>query len=400
MRLLFLDEEFPYPLNSGKRIRSYSLVTRLARRHAVDYLAFGRPADDATRALAAAGVGVHPVDVELPAKSGAGFYWRLLMNLFARDPFSVTNHRHRLFAERVEALTASGGYDAIVCEWTPYVQYVRRRDGTPRIVCAHNIEHRIWQRLTAQQTNPLRRIYAGIQAVKWRRFEQDVFSWIDGAAAVSTLERDAMLAVNPDLATAVVDNGVDLETFRPDGGAGDDRRLVFVGSLDWLANQDAVQHCVEDIMPLVRRLLPDVRLTLVGRNPTPAIRALDGRDGIAVTGTVPDVTPYVREAAVFLVPLRVGGGSRLKILEALAMGRAVVSTSVGAEGLDVEDGRHLVIADAPHDFARAVADLAGDPDRRRRLGEQGRRLVEERYGWDALAERFGDFIAVVAGGPR
>ena len=398
MRLLFLDEEFPYPLNSGKRIRTYSLVSRLAGRCAVDYLAFGRAGSEAAQALARAGVTVHPVEVDLPAKRGAGFYWRLLRNLAQRDPFSVTSHHHRRFAAAVDQHLMSRRYDAVVCEWTPYAQYVRHHRDVPRIVNAHNIEHRIWERLAAHEPNPLRRAYIAVQASKWRRFESGVFGSMDGATAVSRGDQAAIREMNARLTTALVENGVDLEGFRPADGEGEDGQLVFVGSLDWLANQDAVRHMAADIMPLVRREMPDAELSVVGRHPPAAIEDLSGRDGVTVVGTVPDVTPWVARAGVYVVPLRVGGGSRLKILEAMAMGRAVVSTTVGAEGLEVQDGRHLVIADGPEAFARAVVDLARDPRRRRELGLAGRRLVEDRYGWDNLATRYCEFLDEVVGG--
>ena len=392
MRLLFLDEEFPFPLNSGKRIRTFSLVSRLASTCEVDYLAFGAADSDAAAALRDAGVRPHAVPVRLPAKQGPGFYWRLLRNVFSSAPYSVTTHYHRRFAEAADALLDTGGFDAVICEWTPYAQYVRARAELPRIVCAHNIEHQIWERLATHEPHPLRRWYFGLQAVKWRRFEHDVFRWVDGVAAVSAGDRRTIVAVNPDLPVDVIDNGVDLDAFRSDEGPDGEASLVFVGALDWRANQDAVAHMVRDVMPRIRKRLPQTELTIVGRHPPAWISALDGHDGVVVAGMVPDVRPYVAEAAVYVVPLRVGGGSRLKILEALAMKRAVVSTSVGAEGLDVVDGEHLILADDPDAFAQAVVDLAGDPERRRRLGAAGRDLVERSYGWDSLAERLLRFV--------
>jgi glycosyltransferase involved in cell wall biosynthesis len=158
--------------------------------------------------------------------------------------------------------------------------------------------------------------------------------------------------------------------------------------MDWYPNEDAVLHFVDTILPRIRRDVPDVSLTVVGRNPTPRLRRLGEQAGVRITGTVDDVRPHVANAAVCVVPLRVGGGTRLKIFEALAMGKAVVSTSIGAEGLPVESGEHAMIADDPDDFASAVVRLLQRPDERHRLGSAGRRLVEERFSWHEVARRF------------
>ena len=164
--------------------------------------------------------------------------------------------------------------------------------------------------------------------------------------------------------------------------------LVFTGSLDWYPNEDAVLHFVDAILPRIRREVPEASLTVAGRNPTPRLRARAAAAGVRVTGTVDDVRPFVHEAAVFVVPLRIGGGTRLKIFEALAMRKAVVSTTVGAEGLPLTPGEHFLQADDPGDFANHVIELLRAPERRRALGATGRRLVEERYSWAQVAREF------------
>jgi glycosyltransferase involved in cell wall biosynthesis len=167
--------------------------------------------------------------------------------------------------------------------------------------------------------------------------------------------------------------------------------------MDWRPNQDGARYFIREILPLLRLARPDLECTFVGRNPPADIQRLAEVPGIHITGTVDDVRPYVESASVYVVPLRIGGGSRLKILEALAMGRPVVSTPIGAEGLDVVHDRHLVLADDPRSFAQSVLRLLNDSERCRELAAEGRRLVEQHYGWDALAERFGCFIREVAG---
>jgi glycosyltransferase involved in cell wall biosynthesis len=174
--------------------------------------------------------------------------------------------------------------------------------------------------------------------------------------------------------------------------------MVFCGSMDWHPNEDAVVYFAEAILPRIRAEVPEATLTVVGRNPSDRLRQVASQAGIVVTGTVEDVRPAVGEAAVYVVPLRAGGGTRLKIFEALSMSKAVVSTTVGAEGLGLESGRHFVAADEPPQFAREVVGLLRDPERRRRLGEAGRQLMEARYSWDMVARDFEQRCAELVSG--
>ena len=210
----------------------------------------------------------------------------------------------------------------------------------------------------------------------------------DGLLTVSEADRDTFARLYPfDVRGPmhVVATGVDTEYFAPAAQASG-RDLVFTGSMDWLPNEDAMLFFCRDVLPLIRARVPGVRLSIVGRAPTPAVQRLaDGDAGITVTGRVDDVRPYVRDAAVYVVPLRIGGGTRLKIFEAMAMGKAVVSTTIGAEGLDVKDGTDVMIADEPDAFATTVVDLLRDPSRRNAIGDAARRLVSAQYDWTVVA---------------
>jgi glycosyltransferase involved in cell wall biosynthesis len=202
---------------------------------------------------------------------------------------------------------------------------------------------------------------------------------------------------NPWLKIIVIPNGVDLSYFRVLPAPQERSHLVFTGSMDWRPNQDALRYFIRDVLPLIRHAQPDVECTFVGRRPPKDIQRLGEIARVTVTGTVDDVRPYVERAAVCVVPLRIGGGSRLKILEAFAMGRPVVSTRIGAEGLDVVQGKHLLLADDPRQFAESVIDLLKNEQQSRLLGHESRKLVERQYGWDSLATRFGDFIRETLG---
>src|SRR5204862_4127770 len=190
--------------------------------------------------------------------------------------------------------------------------------------------------------------------------------------------------------------GVDTEYFVPPGEPAPNPHLVFTGSMDWLPNEDAMKYFCQDVLPLIRGQEPRVTLSIVGRAPTPAVKALAG-DGIEVTGTVDDVRPYMKKAAAYIVPLRIGGGTRLKIFEAMSMGKAVVSTTVGAEGLPVVAGEHALIADEPQAFADAVLTLLRDTTARRRMESSARSLVVQNYDWSAVAGELDEALRICAG---
>jgi len=203
------------------------------------------------------------------------------------------------------------------------------------------------------------------------------------------LDRRRLATDAPGAAIRSIPTGVDTAFFTPNGSHEASASLVFVGSMDWYPNEDAILHFIHAVLPEIRRRVPESSLTVVGRNPTARLRAAAADAGVRITGTVDDVRPYMSEAAVVVVPLRVGGGTRLKIFEALAMAKAVVATGVGAEGLPLVPGTHYLRADAPPDFARAVVALLEDPVQRKTLGAAGRRLVEERFAWASIARKFG-----------
>jgi sugar transferase (PEP-CTERM/EpsH1 system associated) len=398
MNILILDEEFPYPLNTGKRIRSFNLTKRLAGHHKVHYLAYGREDADNFRALQNAGMNPKAVPPQVPAKSGFLFYIRLFFNLFSSFPYIVSSHYSMLFQKAVHKAILEIKPEIVISEWSPYAVFVKDIRGARRIIVAHNIEHSIWKRYYENEKWAPRKWYIGKQMTKVMNFERAAFNWMDGAIAVSEIEAATIREMNPKLTVQVIENGVDLEYFRPSVAKADGHQLIFVGAMNWRPNQDAIQHFVHDIFPIIRKKMPDIEVAFVGQDPPPQIKKLGDFPGVKIVGQVEDVRPYVMKAAVYIVPLRIGGGTRLKIVEALAMGKAVVSTLVGAEGLLVTDGREILLADTPEQFATAVIRLLNDVDLRERLGRAGRELVERHYGWNQLAERLNSFLCRVSEG--
>ncbi len=394
MKILVIDEEYPWPLNTGKRIRSYHLHAGLAHRHDLTYLAFGRRESDGFAELSEQRMNPIPVEVELPAKSGIGFYFRLAKNIFSPYPYSVDNHFRPEFKRAIQELLQKENYDLVLCEWTPYARYVLDRTDIRRIVASHNIEAQIWVRYASAQSSRFRRAYLASQAVKMERFERKVFGAVEAATAVSESDAETIRGYNHRLPVEVIDNGVDLDYFRSDDDSGglNASGLVFTGSMDWRPNQDAAIFFVRRVLPLLREQYSGISFTIVGRNPSVSVRDLEKVEGVTVTGTVDDVRPYINKASIYVVPLRVGGGSRLKILEALAMRKPVISTTVGAEGLDLRVNEHLLIADEPEDWVEAVGAVLSDREKAKTMGQAGRRLVEQRYGWPALVNKLDRFL--------
>lgn len=397
MRVLVIDEELPSPPDTGKRIRTLSLLSRLAGQVEITLLAPGDPAGEQEAVDALVKAGIRVILVPLPAAHAGGgdrrrdrmrFAAHLVRNLGERYPYSVVRHFSREMEHAVLRAWGSGEYDLLHCEWTPFASYLRCLEGAPAVIMCHNVESEIWRRQARFGGNLSARVYSFFQWRKMDHFEQQAFRVFGPAIAVS--DRDARLLRTRYGATVLgtVENGVDTNYFTPRPGGERLGELVFVGSMDWRPNQDAVRFLLDEIWPTLTRHVPGIHLTLVGRRPPRWIIERCAReDGVECTGTVADVRPYMERASVIVVPLRIGGGSRIKILEAMSAGKAVVSTTVGAEGLDLTPGRHLLVADRPREFAAAVRDLLASREERERLGRGGRALAQRRYGWDEMARR-------------
>jgi len=392
MHIAILDEELPYPLTSGKRIRTYNLLRRLASRHRLTYVCH-RNADRTEAENAAshfAEIGIHTVVVDrtVPPKSGIGFYSRLAGNLLSSLPYSVSSHQSTQLQRAMADLTARDPVDLWHCEWTPYAEYLRGRQRTPWLVVAHNVESLIWQRYAENESNPAKRWYIRKQWHKFFAFERWAYSTANRTIAVSP--DDALMIRNEfgGRDVAVVDNGVDTDYFRPTDAKRDPKTLLFLGSLDWRPNQDGVRLLLDNIFPLVRQQEPNARLSIVGRNPPNWLREQASQSaGVELHGSVPDVRPFIAQATVLAVPLRIGGGSRLKILEALAAGLPVVSSRIGAEGLDLHDGVHLDITEGIEPMADALVAAMRNHERTRKLADVGRKQVLHRYDWEILKDR-------------
>lgn len=391
MRILVVDEEIPAPLNTGKRIRTFNLLRHLAKHHDITFICRNHEGvtDNDPVPLEKAGIRTVHIDHPIRKKNGAGFYLALMMNLFSSYPYSVSSHFSKMLVQEIQALRDQLPFDLIHCEWTPYtINLLPFLQTIPAVVDAHNVEALIWQRNYEVERNLFKKSYIFLQWKKMVAFERKAFSLYSRIVTVSEPDKEIIAGLVPQQSIDVVDNGVDIDYFHPDGSDVRPYSIVFTGSLDWRPNVNGLLYFLDEILPLVQENFPAVHCTLVGRKPMQVlIDKVNDRKNVTLTGTVDDVRPYMNEGAAYIVPLLIGGGSRLKILEAMSMEKAIVSTSIGAEGLHVVDNKDILLADTPENFAAAIGRLFQDRDIRGKLGKAGRKLVEEKYQWKVLARK-------------
>jgi polysaccharide biosynthesis protein PslH len=405
MRILWLKSDLLLPLDKGGKLRTWHLMRHLAQRHEITYLAFREPGQPAADVDGMREVAAHVETVMRaePAKGTVRFYADAAMHLVDPLPYAVGKYRSRGFKQRLNALLASQAFDLIVCDFLFPAVNLPSRLPCPAVIFTHNVESEIWRRHADTKTGAIGKALYGAQYRRMLRYEKKTLARFDGVLAVSDADRETFASLYPGAIRQpayVVPTGVDTDYFAPpligNQQSSIGNSLVFTGSMDWLPNEDAMQFFCRETLPLVRADEPGVTLTIVGRSPTPAVKRLADEHGIQVTGRVDDVRPYMQDAAVYIVPLRIGGGTRLKIFEAMSMGMAVVSTTVGAEGLPVTDGEHVMLADEPSTFARAIVHLLRDTERRAQIGAAARALVLERYDWSAVAGALENALSVVA----
>jgi len=391
MRILFLQKRLLFPTDTGGKIRTLNIIRHLARWHEVTYLCNVQQGEaESVERMRELGLRVETVPWTETPRGTPRFYGELALNLCSRYPYNVNKDFDPPLRRRAQELLAGEPYDLVVCD---FVQMARNAIGLPvpaTVLFQHNVEAEIFKRHTETDAGRWRRAYMRIQWKKMARFEAAAGWNFDRVVAVSQRDRDIFERDYGWNHVDVIDTAVDTDYFQPQPQREVEDRVVFVGSLDWLPNEDGVIHFVRNIWPKIRARRPAATFQIVGRNPTPAVSKLAERPGVEVVGTVPDVRPCLTAASVVVVPLRIGGGTRLKIFEAMAMQKAIVSTSLGAEGLDVEDGTHLLLADDPETFANAVGQLLDDPSTRSHMAARALQLVRENFTAEAIARQFED----------
>jgi glycosyltransferase involved in cell wall biosynthesis len=389
-RILFVTEKFPHPVDDGGQIRTWNVLVRLARELPVTLLSL-----DAPTPADLAAVRERSIDVVClgPRRARWTAPWFAAQALFTRAPYPMRKNFSRRMLAELRNRIAAGGVAAVHFNHLDAAQYVEQlgpeRERVRTVFDTHNLLTRLYERFAHEGANPARRAYATIQWWRMARFEPRILRAMDRVLVCSDTERELTHTWGVDGAM-VVPNGVDLAQFaaaaRPPRAAAAPPTVVFTGALSYAPNAEAVRWLLDEIAPELTKLLPDARILVVGKGAPAALLARARPPRVEFTGWVEDVRPYVAQADVCVVPIRVGGGTRIKILEAMAAGVPVVSTRVGAEGIAARDGESIVLADDAPGFARAIVDLCRDADRAASIAERAGRLVRERYGWDGVLE--------------
>ena len=387
MHLLQFAPRVCWPLDTGAKLRNYHLARVLAERARIRLLAF----TDHEQSFAGL---ENPYEQVTAVRRSPGYtFSKILRGAFGRTPLPVLNYTTNTMKQTLERILGENDFDIVQVEsihLMTYLPIITMAQQRPLMICDwHNIESELMSRYSEREPNILKRAYAGKTARLMSQFERRAMHEFDAHIAVSQRDAQQLRNLNSDARVFVIENGVDTAyyeeaAFSGANAAGKPNRIVFVGSMDYHANIDGAVSFARDVWPGLRDRHPELMFTIVGRDPAPEVRALATNPGIEVTGTVDDVRPSYREALAAVVPLKVGGGSRLKILEAMAAGVPVVSTTLGAEGLDVHDGEDILIADTNEQLAEKIVSVIESEELRQRLSAGGRALVSERYDWSRL----------------
>jgi sugar transferase (PEP-CTERM/EpsH1 system associated) len=397
MKILWVKAGGLVPPDTGGKIRSYNILRELARNHSVTFFSFyGAHQNDLHPKLKSIFDHVICIPLDLPPPRGFAELCDYVGNIFSREPYGITKYCRPQVLHELLRLLQQESYDVILCDFLAAAGVIPWDHPCPKVLFTHNVEAVIWQRHYQVVRNPL------WKALSWREWratqvaEEKYLRLADHVLAVSENDRDSFAPFLDSSRVTVIPTGVDTEYFQPSPQEEAPDSLVFTGSMDWLPNDDAILYFVKEILPLIRPQIPQVSLCVVGRKPSRRVHELAANEkNVQLTGWVDDIRPYLARGAVCIVPLRIGGGTRLKIFEAMGMAKAVVSTSIGAEGLPVRHGENVLLADEPAKFAACVVSLLRDPAQRKRLGQASRKLVEENYSWARVAKRFANVLSEV-----
>jgi sugar transferase (PEP-CTERM/EpsH1 system associated) len=385
--ILLVAPSWPHPPTWGFAMRVYHLARQLSSRHRVSLLTY----DGGNTATAQGGFPAIFESVDFVKRPAAIRSKRRAQaeSLLSSRSYHVGGLRSAEMETALENLLAQRRFDLIQLE-SSQMAFCAPVSDVPVALDEHNIEYLLLRRLAEVESSPARKAFGYVEAAKVRLEERRAWNRSDGSIFTSAADMDVMRATMPDKPACVVPNGVDLDYFHPTADEPERSTVVFTGSINYRPNTDAVAFFVRDVMPRLLRLRPSTRFVVVGQGAPDWLVRMSGAN-VEFTGAVSDVRPYLAQAAVVIAPLRVGSGTRLKILEALAMEKAVVTTGIGCEGLAMVDGEHLVVANDPQSFAEETARLMSDRKLAAELGRSGRVLAERDYSWSVIVHRLERF---------
>jgi glycosyltransferase involved in cell wall biosynthesis len=398
-RILFVGIAPPVPTNSGQRMRTRVLLEALKQEgHQVTLVSFAdtsdlkQPHPEMQQLCAASEL------LASPTNGMAGNeYWNRFVGLFSRLPYGAQRMRSEPMLSAVKAALGRQSFDLVICADIYMLANIPSGLKIPILLNKDDLTFVIVNQFAQSERNPLKKAYARLEYRRIFRSEMEGCSSVTRVLVCSEHDKDVLTRLGIRAPISVVPNVVDVDSYQTQAAGSDDRTLLFVGAMDWLPNRDGVEYFITEILPLVRKELGAFRFVVAGRNPPEDFRLrFAGVPELEFTGTVKDMRAVISKAAICVVPLRIGSGTRLKILEAAAMGKAIVSTSLGAEGLEFQNGRDIAIADRPDAFASAIAQLFKDSDLRAKMGNAARQVAERRYSLPVLRESLRSALEIVS----
>lgn len=386
-KILFLTGAAPYPLTTGAKIRTFNLLKALAGEFEIHLLTVLTSEAERTYVpiWEKAGLVCHYLTSDR-MDSPMGKRLDALSSFMLSEPYLTRHYTFRAYRKQIELLMSDVSYDVIHCDSISLTGNLEGLDKNRLVLTEHNIEQIIWAGYVEHASGSLTKVFYQNQYRKVKRLEESLVKTYGHVVTVSEEDKRRLALTFPPDGIVVVENGVDPHAYRTDVALGARKGLVFTGSLDWHPNIDGLRYFADDIYPCLKTKCPDCTVAVVGRRPTQSLKdRLAALPGTTLYADVPEIQPFLHQARVMMVPLRIAGGSRLKILEAMASGLPVVATSKGAEGLAVKDGENIIIRDDPERFADGVERLCRDDDLWKIISQRGRALIEERYAWDKVA---------------
>lgn len=396
MKLLWVKAGKLLPVDTGGKIRTYNILCRLAKQFEIALLSYYHAPRDPVyeAALSQQFPGARIICTGALDSDGLRGVFSYIRQIPRPTPYPVSKFTHRKVREAVAEAVSGGRFDVLICDFLAASFNFPAHPPVPCILFQHNVESILWKRMLTAETNPFRKLVYGYEALRMSQYERRALLRFHHILAVSEQDRQQMLKMQPNSKITVIPTGVDVHNNSPaPPSSARPPRIVFCGSMDWEPNIDAVEYFSAQIWPQVLSEFPNAIFQIVGRNPFPTIKRLASKS-IEVTGTVPSVTEYLANATVVVVPLRIGGGTRLKIYEAMALGKALVSTSIGAEGLTFQNGRDLLLADDASSFTQAILMLLRDAEIRGKF-EQAARQLAVQHDWSEVVRQFGETLRSV-----
>ena len=400
MRILWLSHLVPYPPKGGILQRAYHLIHEVSKYHEVDLLAFHQPnlmrplfnsleegVQTSKKVLSTFCNKVEFVDIDSDQQR-FGHYRLALKSLVTKDPYNINWLKSSRFTDVLQEMLQSSDYDLVhldTISLEPYFKYVKH---IPTVLDHHNIESHMLLRRANKESNVLKKWYFRQEGKRLEKFEKQICLQVSLNITCSEMDKQRLLEIVPNSKVEVIANGVDINYFKPDKSIVQEKRLIFIGTLNWYPNVEAVRFIAHKLWPALKLTIPDISVDIIGASPPDDIVQLGAQQkGFRVHGFVDDILPFLNKAAVYVCPITDGGGTKLKILDALSMGKAIVANEIACEGIHVEDGKNVIFAESVDEYVDAIKLLIENKNLRSSMGSAARKLIEDEYAYERVGKK-------------